>query len=413
MMDDLTSRVARQYRAYVYPTPIDDIADYLRTLQYLQGDPSIYAPLIWPEGLPRRDLRILSAGCGTNQAAILAYTNPACSVLGIDLSEASLAHEQFLKDKHGLANLRLEQRDLRDVATMGGEFDYIMCTGVLHHMRDPDEGLRALAAGLSRDGVLMAMLYGAHARHGIYLLQDVFRRLGIRQGDEGIAFIQAVLDELPNQHFVRTVIPQGMQFAPSSIVDTFLHEQDVAYTVDQTLAFVRRNGLVFQGWIDNNRYSLENLPADSRLRSAAKNLTTEAQWAIVEQIALKAARHSFLACRSERDAEKYRISFEGVRWLDDYPVRFPVLVAETSTLGTDKAKFVRNPPGFEVDQFTAVLLQAANGDRTFAAILNAPEFAEWRYDARVANARRAASHLWDTGNMFFSRIPVKLRRPGA
>lgn len=398
-MDELTTRVAAQYKAYSYPTPIDDIAAYLRTLQYLQGDPSIYEPLIWPEGRPRRDLRILSAGCGTNQAAILAYTNPECMVLGIDLSEASLAHERHLKEKHGLTNLKLEQLDLRQVA---GQFDYIMCTGVLHHMPDPDEGLRALATCLAPDGVLMVMLYSAHARHGIYLLQEVFRMLGVRQHTDGIEFVQRVLDELPEQHFVRTVVPKGMRFDPSSIIDTFLHQRDVAYTVEQVLAFVRDAGLEFQGWIDNARYSVRSLP--ECLRHAAEQLSPEHQWSIVERIALNVPRHAFLA---RRDRAPRQIGFEDAEWPALYPVRFPVL----GVVGP--RKFVRNPPGFEVDDFTAAFIHAASGHRSVTDILSSPEFSQWPESERIARAHIACRELWGTGNMFFSRVPVQLRRPGA
>jgi SAM-dependent methyltransferase len=399
-MDDLTARVAEQYKAYAYPTPIDDIADYLRSLQYLQGDPSIYAPLIWPEGQPRRDLRILSAGCGTNQAAILAYTNRTCSVLGIDLSDSSLAHEDYLRQKHGLTNLHLDRRDLREVGELG-TFDFIMCTGVLHHMPDPDEGLRALAGALAPDGVVAVMLYGAHARHGIYLLQDVFRTLRLGQSTRDIELIQRLLDELPEQHFVRSVIPKGMRLDHAGIVDTFLHERDTAYTVEQVLAFVRRAGLMFQGWIDNGRYSLRSLP--DALRRAAQELPREEQWSVVERATLNIPRHSFLARPEGRPL--CHISFEEANWLNWYPVRFPIL----GVLGP--RKFVRNPPGFEVDDFTAAFIHAASGQRTAAEILHEAEFSQWT--DTESRARRTCAELWDSSNMFFSKVPVSPRRPGA
>src|SRR5262245_18867856 len=91
---------------------------------FLYSDPAILSPLIWPEGRPAQPLNILVAGCGTNEAAVIAHNNPSCSVLGIDLSEASLEHEAFLKHRHGLDNLSLEQRDLRHLCGRG-PFDYI------------------------------------------------------------------------------------------------------------------------------------------------------------------------------------------------------------------------------------------------------------------------------------------------
>src|ERR1700729_3266993 len=40
-----------------------------------------------------------------------------------------------------------------------GEFDYIDCTGVLHHLPDPAAGMRALASVLEPDGGMGVMLY--------------------------------------------------------------------------------------------------------------------------------------------------------------------------------------------------------------------------------------------------------------
>ncbi len=56
----------------------------------------------------RPDLDILIAGCGTNQAAVFAFGNSDANVVGIDISQPSLDHQRYLKDKHGLTNLQLQ-----------------------------------------------------------------------------------------------------------------------------------------------------------------------------------------------------------------------------------------------------------------------------------------------------------------
>jgi SAM-dependent methyltransferase len=60
-----------------------------------------------PTATYRPDLDILIAGCGTNQAAVFAFSNTEANVVGIDISQPSLDHQQYLKHKHGLANLQL------------------------------------------------------------------------------------------------------------------------------------------------------------------------------------------------------------------------------------------------------------------------------------------------------------------
>src|SRR6476659_4675752 len=127
-MEDVSNLVARQYEAFAYPEPFADLKAEIAKGYYQVGDPSIYGPVLWPRGRPQRRLKILVAGCGTLQAAYAAYMSPGDEVVGIDLSEASLAHERYLQERHGLDNLKLFKGDLLDAALLGRQFDVILCT---------------------------------------------------------------------------------------------------------------------------------------------------------------------------------------------------------------------------------------------------------------------------------------------
>ena len=75
-MEDVTAKVARQYTDYAYPKPVDDLAASAASGGGDYSDPSLFGPMLWPEGQPRPDLDILVAGCGTQQAAMIAFGNP-------------------------------------------------------------------------------------------------------------------------------------------------------------------------------------------------------------------------------------------------------------------------------------------------------------------------------------------------
>src|SRR5947209_15336427 len=183
-MEDVSTLVARQYEAFAYPQPFADLREQIAGGYHQVGDPALYGPVLWPSGRPSGALKILVAGCGTVQAAYTAYMSPADEVVGIDLSEASLAHERFLQDRHGLTNLKLFKGDLLDVGSLGMNFDVILCTGVLHHMANPGAGLAALGDVLAPDGVIVVMLYGQTVRTGVYMLQEAFRRMQIAQDEQ-------------------------------------------------------------------------------------------------------------------------------------------------------------------------------------------------------------------------------------
>ena len=98
--------VTRQYERYRYPQPIEDLEVWLAN-NWQWFDPSHAHRVFWPDREYQPDLDILIAGCGTNQAAVFAFMNPDAKVTAIDISQPSLDHQQYLKDKHGLFNLDL------------------------------------------------------------------------------------------------------------------------------------------------------------------------------------------------------------------------------------------------------------------------------------------------------------------
>jgi len=223
-MEDVSTSVARLYEGHPYPPPTIDLTEAIAQGGFQVGDPSLWAPMLWPEGRPRDSLKILVAGCGSTQAAWFAHTNRESDVFGVDLSEASLAHERYLQDRHQLTNLRLFRGDLREIAEIGLDFDLVICTGVLHHMADPDEGMRALAGVLAPGAALACMLYAPTKRIGVYMLQDAFRRMGIRPDAEGIAFVRNTLASLPAWHFANFYISAATELQhDAALVDTFLH----------------------------------------------------------------------------------------------------------------------------------------------------------------------------------------------
>src|SRR3984957_7346409 len=134
--DDVSeaSRVAAQvgtfYESHPYPPPRDDLEAYRRAWDDARRRSD--AHLFWPGQAYRDDRSILVAGCGTTQAAHYAVRWPRAKVVGIDVSENSIAHELELKRKHRLDNLEVQQLAVERAGELGEPFDYVVCTGVLH-----------------------------------------------------------------------------------------------------------------------------------------------------------------------------------------------------------------------------------------------------------------------------------------
>ena len=187
--------VAEQYDRWVYPKPIEDLAEWSRAGHRQAADPQLMADEFWPDRGYRDGLEILVAGCGANQAAAIAHSNPSARVVGTDVSASSLEHEKRLKKQHGLDNLELRELPIERTVDLDRDFDLIVATGVLHHLADPAEGLSSLAAVLKPDGVIFLMLYARYGRAGAYMLQDFFRRLGLDQSPDDVALVGSRADD--------------------------------------------------------------------------------------------------------------------------------------------------------------------------------------------------------------------------
>lgn len=313
--------VSRQYERYSYPPPIQDLSVWLDN-NWEWFDPSHAHRILWPDREYKPDADILIAGCGTNQAAVLAYTNPAARVVAVDISQPSLNHQQYLKDKHGLWNLELHLLPIEELGSLGLDFDLVVSTGVLHHMADPQAGMNAVASVLRPDGVAAIMLYAKYGRVGIEILEGVFRDLGLRQDDASIAVVRETLANLAADHPVQGYVKiAGDLPSDAGLVDTFLHGRQQSYDVDGCLDLVHTAGLEFQSWLLKAPYYLHDLSGTAgSFFQAVSALPEEKVWSVMERIRTQNARHFFIACRPDRPKSHYTIDFSAAGSLDYVPL---------------------------------------------------------------------------------------------
>lgn len=323
MTDRLNDVVANQYEKWTYPEPIQDLEVWLQD-GWQWFDPSHASIQFWPDRDYKPDMDILIAGCGSNQAAIVAYNNRASRVIGIDVSQRSLDHEQYLKDRHGLSNLELHRLAIEEVSTLGRDFDLIMSTGVLHHLADPELGMKALADCLRPDGAVGLMLYARYGRIGVELVQSVFRDLGLQQDDEGIRKVNETIAMLdPNHPFLvyRDTAPD--LYYDAGLVDTCLHGRDRSFTTGDCLDLLTSAGLEFQRWFHNAPYyphdvnSLAN-PA-TEFYEIISALPQRQMWSVMERLRTANACHFFIATHRDRPKASYTIDFSAAEALDFVP----------------------------------------------------------------------------------------------
>ena len=326
----------------------------------------------------------------------------------IDISEPSVRYTRDLQQKYGLRNLDLHRLAIEQVGELGQTFDQIVCTGVLHHLADPDTGLRALRNVLAPGGAMQLMVYAPYGRAGIYMMQDYCRLIGVGATEDELRDLGAVIGALSADHPITGVARRAKDFRnPDALADALLHPQDRAYAVPQLYAWLERCGLAFGRWFEQAPY-LPQCGAIARTPHAARlvSLSPPLQHAAVELLRGTMTRHNFIAYRKDRGRESQPITFNGDAWRGWVPLRLPWALCIRD----------RTPPGFSavlinrahaypdlalpIDMAQERILAAIDGSRSVDEILRgagaagneqAHRFIEqlWEYDQIVFDATSA------------------------
>jgi SAM-dependent methyltransferase len=314
--------IARFYDEHPYPPPVDDLSKDVEA--WSDGVPRrVEHARMWPSLPYRDDHTILVAGCGTSQAARYAVRYPNAQVVGIDVSPTSIQASKRLVERHGLTNIELHLLPIEGVDTLGRSFDQIVCTGVLHHLADPERGLRSLRSVLAPEGVIRLMVYASYGRFGVHLIQEYCRLLGVTPEPADIRDLIATLREVPIGHPIGHLLRNTPDFRDDdALADALLNPRDRSYTVPSVLELIDGAGLRFSRWVRQAPYrtqcgALTDVEHGQRIAA----LSEPDQFAALELFRGTMQRHSVIAHRQDSPLPPSPIRWDDDAWRRYVPIR--------------------------------------------------------------------------------------------
>ena len=225
----------------------------------------------YPDRVDRGPIeKVLVAGGGTGYEPLLAARqNPAATVLSLDLSRRSLAYGARMARRLGIGNVRFLQGDLLDVDSLDERFDAILASGVLHHMADPEAGLRALSGVLRPGGAIRVGLYSEHARQLLTTARAIAEAAGRDGSPEGIRrFRRDVVDG--DETRLEGLLRSPDFYTVSSCRDLVFHVHERRFTIPKVGGALAAAGLRLLGFEASRevraRYR-RAFPGDLHLRS--------------------------------------------------------------------------------------------------------------------------------------------------
>ena len=169
-------------------------------------------------------------------------------VVYLDFSASSTKVAQARARARKLTNIIWVTEGIENIHRLNlAKFDFMQCSGVLHHLKRPIDGLNTLKDHLQSVGGIDLMVYGTTGRIGVYQMQHMLKMINYQTHD--------IISELKNTNSMIKSLPHSNWFkkqegtiddhkmGDAGTYDLLLHKRDVSYSVHELLEWISSSEL--------------------------------------------------------------------------------------------------------------------------------------------------------------------------
>lgn len=211
---------------------------------------------------------MLDVGCGSGFGVLtMALANPGARIVGVDLSPASVDLAQKRLEHHGLSD-RVEFHALAmdDLPQLGQQFDYINCDELLYLQPDPADGLAAMKAVLTPDGIIRANLHSLYQRFEYFKAQSLAHLIGLMDDNPGeieVEVLKELMESLRDDVPLKSVVWSADKVKSEQyLMMNLLFQRDRGFTIYQLFDYVTRADLEFISMTDWQSWGVTDLFKD-------------------------------------------------------------------------------------------------------------------------------------------------------
>ncbi len=227
--------------------------------------------------LHNRSKNMLIAGCGTGREPICydKILND-CHITAIDLSRSSLSYAIRMSKELNSSNIKFINGDLLNIDKLKQKFDIVVSSGVLHHMKIPEEGLKKLIEVTKPGGLLKISLYSKLAREHLLDYQKKAKNINcydlntIRNYRNDI-----IIDDNRNNQIFKT----SDFYSLHEFRDLIFHKMEHQYDIPSLEKLFLKNKIRFIGFQDVNDLHFKF----TEFFKTDKNLYSLHHWNIFEE----------------------------------------------------------------------------------------------------------------------------------
>ncbi|RQH51985.1 class I SAM-dependent methyltransferase [Okeania hirsuta] len=253
----------------------------------------------------KQNIKILDAGCGTGSSTdYLVHLNPQASVVGIDLSSGALQVAKERCSRSGASRVEFHHLSIYDVGQIEGEFDFINCVGVLHHLPDPIKGIQNLTLKLAPGGIMHIFVYAELGRWEIRLMQQAIAILQGNKGrnyKDGVKIGRQLFASLPENNRLVKYEQERWAFEnkrDECFADMYVHPQEIDYNIDTLFELIEASGLEFLGFSNREYWNIDRLIGkSSELLDRVVGLDEQERYRLIELLDPQISHYEFFLGR--------------------------------------------------------------------------------------------------------------------
>lgn len=185
---------------------------------------------------------ILEVGSGTSQLSLYLAIGNNNNIYALDPTYNSLKIGSEFAKNNKIKNIKFVQGDIFDDIFYENKFDFVWCSGVLHHTENPELAFKILCRYLKKDGYLLLGLYNKYGRK----ILELRRYLSKIFGEKIIDLIDPVAKKLKKNHQKRKY--------DSWINDQYFHPIESTHTFKEILKWFDNNNIEFISSIPSTDY---------------------------------------------------------------------------------------------------------------------------------------------------------------
>ncbi len=273
------------YNQNPYPQPVEKALipakNYLFDLAYKAGMPGL-TEINMP-------FKIWAPGCGTLLPIYLLLEFPDAIIRASDISKSTIDYVIKALESYPDLQARMDIGvESIESSLYYQEFDYIVATGVLHHMNNPGQGLKILNQALKSEGILETMVYNKSHRQYYGELKKLLRLLMPQYPDckrnELKQFFQTLLNAETKSPAVKYYVDEAISLLDhdfATFLDVYMNPREVSYDLQELFAFLESGGFEFLSWRNPESWNLETRINNSEILEQYKYLTPFEKYEIV------------------------------------------------------------------------------------------------------------------------------------